>query len=76
MNDLLATEIYAGRTIGDYLSLEFLASVVGSVIAAILILVVGLIISGWVGRKIQRIAIRNWTIRCSSFWPISRATSS
>ncbi|MEM9785461.1 MAG: mechanosensitive ion channel domain-containing protein, partial [Pseudomonadota bacterium] len=41
-----------GRTIADILTLEFLASAVGSVLAAIAIIVVGFIIGGWVRRRL------------------------
>ena len=56
MHDLLSTEIYAGRTLGDFLSLEFLASLLGDVLAAILIVVLAFVISGWVSRRIKRTA--------------------
>jgi small conductance mechanosensitive channel len=49
MEQLLNTEIYAGNTVGDYLSLEFLASLAGSVLAAIVLLVIGMTLAGWRG---------------------------
>jgi|GEM_PF-5982938 len=45
MNELLSTEIYAGRTLGDFLSLQFLASVLGDVLAAIVIIVLGILMA-------------------------------
>ncbi|WP_299046951.1 mechanosensitive ion channel domain-containing protein [uncultured Tateyamaria sp.] len=59
INDLLATEVWQGKTLGDYLSLEFLASIVGSVLAAITILIVGWIIAAWLGRRVTRIGLRS-----------------
>jgi len=59
INDLLATEVWQGKTLGDYLSLEFLASVVGSVLAAIVILILGWIIAAWLGRRVTRIGTRS-----------------
>lgn len=56
MNDLLSTEIYAGRTLGDFLSLEFLLSIFGSLLAAIFVLFLGFLIAGWVARRIERLA--------------------
>ncbi|MCK0168823.1 mechanosensitive ion channel [Jannaschia sp. S6380] len=53
MKDFLSTELYAGRTIGDFLSLEFLASILGSLLAAMLVLFVGFMIAGWVARRIK-----------------------
>lgn len=54
LDQLLQTEIWAGQTIGDFLTLEFLASIVGSVLAAIAILLVGWILSSWAKRRITR----------------------
>ncbi len=55
MEELLNTEIWDGRTVADLLTLEFLASIFGSVIAAILILIVGFIIGGWVRKRLVRL---------------------
>ena len=52
MEDLLQTEIAAGTTVADVFSIEFLASVLGSVLAAIVILTIGFIIGGWVRRRL------------------------
>ncbi|MFQ1701088.1 mechanosensitive ion channel family protein [Loktanella agnita] len=52
MEDLLNTEIWDGRTLTDLLTLEFLASMLGNVVAAILILVIGSILAGWVKRRL------------------------
>lgn len=59
MQDLLNTEIWNGKTVADYLTLEFLASIVGSVLAAILILILGLVVSGWIKRRITAIGERH-----------------
>ncbi len=56
MNELLSREIYAGRSLGDFISLEFLASILGSVLAAILVLFAGFMIAGWVSRRIRGLA--------------------
>ena len=55
MEDLLNTVIWDGKTIADLLTLEFLASAVGSVLAAIAILFVGFLVGGWVRRRITAI---------------------
>ncbi|MEM6373229.1 MAG: mechanosensitive ion channel domain-containing protein [Pseudomonadota bacterium] len=57
LDQFLSIEIWQGNTIGDYLSLEFLASVLGSVLAAILILVIGWIVAAWLGRKVTKIGL-------------------
>ena len=55
LDDLLTTEIVNGRTLADLLTLEFVISVFGSVLAAILILITGFVIGGWLrGRLIGR----------------------
>ncbi|WP_434289478.1 mechanosensitive ion channel family protein [Celeribacter sp. SCSIO 80788] len=55
---LLNYEIYNGHTVGDYLSLEFLAGIAGSILGALLLLIAGMMISGWVGRRIRAIGAR------------------
>jgi small conductance mechanosensitive channel len=55
MEDLLNTEIVSGTTLSDVLTIEFLASILGSVLAAILILFVGFLIGGWARRRLNRL---------------------
>ena len=55
MQDLLNTSIWNGKSLTDLLTLEFLASFVGSVLGAFAILVTGFIIAGWIGRRITRL---------------------
>ncbi|NIY71659.1 mechanosensitive ion channel family protein [Marivivens donghaensis] len=52
MEQLLNTEIWNGNTVGDYLTLDFLAGLAGDILAIILIVVLGFAISGWVRRRI------------------------
>ena len=52
MEEVLTTEFAGGKTLGDFLSLEFFMSAVGSVLAAIAILIVGWMISSWLQRRI------------------------
>lgn len=58
MEDVLTTEIWNGKTIADILTLDFLASVAGSVLAAIAILIVGWILASWVQRRVQGLGAR------------------
>lgn len=53
MNDLMTTEIWQGRTLADLLTLEFLISAAGSVVAAFAILLAGWIISAWLRRRVS-----------------------
>jgi len=52
MEDLLATEIISGKTLIDIFTIEFMASILGSVLAAILILVVGFILGSWTRKRL------------------------
>ncbi|WP_116598191.1 mechanosensitive ion channel family protein [Primorskyibacter marinus] len=59
INSLMTTEIYGGKSLSDLLTLEFLASIVGNVLAAFLILFVGLLIGSWVKRRIVKVSERH-----------------
>lgn len=52
METLLNTVIWDGRVISDLLTLEFLASTVGSVVSALIIIFVGFVIGGWVRKRL------------------------
>ncbi|AUQ48728.1 putative small-conductance mechanosensitive channel [Phaeobacter inhibens] len=55
MNALMETEIYNGKSLADLVTLEFLAQAMGSVLAAIMILLAGFIVASWVRRRIVQI---------------------
>ena len=55
METLLTTVIWDGKSISDLLTLEFLASAVGNVLAAVAILVIGFMVGGWVRRRITAV---------------------
>jgi small conductance mechanosensitive channel len=57
MDELLQTEIWQDTTLGDLLTVDFLLSAAGSVLAAAALLVVGWIFASWVGRKVTRIGV-------------------
>lgn len=59
MQDLIETELWQGKTIADLLTLEFLASAAGSVIGAIVILLLGWIISSWLQTRVENLGKRN-----------------
>ena len=59
LEDLLDTELTAGLSLADLLSLDFLASLLGDVLAAIVIVVLALAISGWVSRRIKGLSERH-----------------
>ncbi|KIC37808.1 mechanosensitive ion channel family protein [Leisingera sp. ANG-M7] len=58
-NSLMQTKIYDGRTLADLVTLEFLAQALGSVLAAVIILLAGFIVAGWVKRRIVQLGDSN-----------------
>tara|TARA_R110002051_G_scaffold7035_14_gene33121 strand:- start:5527 stop:6369 length:843 start_codon:yes stop_codon:yes gene_type:complete len=59
MNELLNTVIWNGKSLADLLTLDFLAAIFGSVLAAIAILIVGFVLGGWARRRIMRLGASN-----------------
>lgn len=56
MDKLFSTEIWGGKSLGDLISLEFLTTVLGKVLAAIAILFVGYLIARWVSARIKSLS--------------------
>jgi len=52
MQDLLTTELWNGTTLEELLTLQFLASLAGSVLGALAIIVGGFILAGWAHNRI------------------------
>ncbi|SDG80833.1 mechanosensitive ion channel family protein [Sulfitobacter delicatus] len=59
MEDVIETELWQGKTIADLLTLEFLVSAAGSVIGAIVILLLGWIISSWLQHRVENLGKRH-----------------
>ncbi|WP_093922887.1 mechanosensitive ion channel family protein [Sulfitobacter brevis] len=59
MEDLMQTELWQDKTLADLLTLEFLASAFGSVVGAIVILLIGWVISSWLQNRIQNLGKRH-----------------
>lgn len=55
IEQILNYPIYNGQTVGDYLSLEFLLGVGGSILGALFLLAIGMLIAGLVARRIRGI---------------------
>ncbi|MWD27135.1 mechanosensitive ion channel [Aquicoccus sp. SCR17] len=55
LDTIMQTEVWLGQTIGDFLTLQFLASIVGSVLGALVILLIGWILSSWAKNRISRL---------------------
>jgi small conductance mechanosensitive channel len=55
----MTTEVWGGQTLGELLTIEFLASAVGSVLGACLILFAGFMIGGWSRKRITSIGGKN-----------------
>ena len=58
MEEVLGTEIWNGTTVGDVLTLDFLASIAGSVLSAIVILIIGWFIASSAHTRIRKIGER------------------
>ena len=52
MQDLMNTEIWNGTTLADVLTLEFLASLAGSVVGALALVLGGFILAGWARNRV------------------------
>lgn len=58
LNNFLNTPILQGKTIGDILTVPFLASIAGNILSAALILFAGFVIAGWLNRRIVALGRR------------------
>ncbi|WP_227287002.1 mechanosensitive ion channel domain-containing protein [Boseongicola sp. H5] len=59
IEQILATEIAAGVTVGDIFTVEFMASVLGDVVLALVLIVLAFVISGWARRRITALGERH-----------------
>ena len=59
MQDLLNTPLWDGKSIADLLTLEFLISIFGNVLGAIVILFIGFVVSGWVRGRLTALGQNN-----------------
>ncbi len=55
LNELFSAEIYNGQSLQDYLTLDFLIQLLGSVVAATFIIILGFLIAGFVRRRITNL---------------------
>ena len=59
MEQLLNTQVWDGKTVADYLTLDFLAGLVGDVLAVLLIIIIGFTVANWVRTRIANLAVRH-----------------
>ncbi|MEM1073861.1 MAG: mechanosensitive ion channel domain-containing protein [Pseudomonadota bacterium] len=59
MQSLLQMEVWDGTSVADLLTVEFFMSAVGSVLAAIGILILGWIVSAWLQRRVRSMGRRH-----------------
>lgn len=52
MQDLMTTELWNGTTLADLLTLQFLASLAGSVLGALALVVGGFLVAGWARNRV------------------------
>ncbi|MEJ6395745.1 mechanosensitive ion channel family protein [Gymnodinialimonas sp. 2305UL16-5] len=57
--EILNTEIAAGTTVGDIFTIEFLASLLGDVVLALVIILGAFAVSGWVRRRVRSLGQNN-----------------
>lgn len=57
IQSFLATPVWQDKTVGDFLSVDFLASFFGSVLAAIAILIIGWTVAAWFGSRVRKIGM-------------------
>jgi small conductance mechanosensitive channel len=57
-SDLLAIEITNGITLGDMLTADFLTAILGNVLGAIVILILGFVIAGWARRRVIKLGLK------------------
>lgn len=55
LRDLLNEPLVKGTSLADLVSLEFLVSLLGNVLAAILILFIGYLAAGWLSRRVRSV---------------------
>lgn len=67
LNNFLNTPILQGKTIGDILTVPFLASIAGNILAAVLILFAGFVVAGWMNRRIVGLARRHSSLDATLF---------
>ncbi|MBT0956151.1 mechanosensitive ion channel family protein [Alphaproteobacteria bacterium KMM 3653] len=56
IQSLLETDIYNGKSLSDYLTLDAMLSIGANIVAAIVIIILGFLISGFLRRRINRMA--------------------
>ncbi len=59
LNNILNTQITPDTTLGDVLTITWLAQVLGNVLVAIVIIILAFIVAGWVKRRIVAISTRH-----------------
>jgi small conductance mechanosensitive channel len=59
LETILGTQIADGVTVGDLFNVDFLATILGNVLAALLIIVAAFVFAGWVKRRIIKISRRH-----------------
>ena len=59
LDSFLSLQISEGVSVGDVLTVDFLASVLGNVVSAVVILLLGFMIGGWAARRIRKLGERH-----------------
>lgn len=59
LDGVLESELYKGKSLSDLLTLDVLVGFLGDVVAGVLILIFGIVLAGWVRRRILRLSERH-----------------
>lgn len=73
-SSLWTTDLYAGKSISDVMTLEAILSVTGSILGAILIIFLGVAISGLLGRRIRRLGHKHASLDDTLFTFLANIT--
>jgi len=58
ISTLMNSEIYNGQTLADFMSVDALLSITGSILAAVVILIAGFFVAGFFGRRLRKLGLR------------------
>lgn len=67
MDSIFKAEIWNGKTLGEYLTLDMMMSAVGSAVTALIVIIAGFIAAGWVQRRIRNLGRKHTRLDSTLF---------
>ncbi|MEC8293265.1 MAG: mechanosensitive ion channel family protein, partial [Pseudomonadota bacterium] len=58
LTDILNTQIWNGQSLADLMTLNVLTSFAGSLLGAVVMLILGFIVAGWARRRITKLGLQ------------------